>query len=71
MLSQEIKELFEKVTDAYVSAEQTAIECNQPLIGFDDSEELEEQEEEFKYQMSRVFTKVEEWNSELDKLLNA
>ncbi len=70
MLNEEIRQLFEKVTDAYASLAEEAIENATPFIWPEDSEQAQSQEEEFKYHMSRVFTMIEEWNAELDKLLD-
>jgi hypothetical protein len=66
MNKEEIKSLFEKVIDAYVSAEDYGLTS----YVHDSEEEQEAEDEQYQYEFSRIMTKTEEWRRELERLLN-
>lgn len=68
VLTEQIRTLFNNVLNSYVSSESDAI-ANSFSIDADE-EEFEENDEQYRYEMSRIATKVEEWRQELEELLD-
>jgi hypothetical protein len=66
MLKEEIQELFEEVLDAYVSSASDSVVND---VAHDENDEVYD-EPEYKYEISRINTKAEEWRKELNTLLD-
>ena len=65
---QEVFALFDKIIDAYVSSASDAVVAD---IAFEDDNMDEVYDEpEYKYEISRIDTKAEEWKKELFGILN-
>lgn len=63
-MEQDIVELFNRVIDAYVSSE------NDALLGALADEDDDIANDEYKYELSRITTKTEEWKRELFDILH-
>jgi hypothetical protein len=66
MLTEEIRELFEEVLSAYISSASDVI---QERV-FDVESDDEYDTSSYKYEVSRINTKAEEWRKELGILLD-